>query len=79
MIRGARDGMNTIIEAALKNKVKRIVVTSSFSTILGDHWRKGDRDHIYTEDDFAPMELTQDGYARSKITQETIIRDFLRN
>ncbi|CDW80432.1 nad-dependent epimerase dehydratase [Stylonychia lemnae] len=78
MLRGARDGMNTIIEAALQNKVKRIVITSSFSTILGDHWRRSERDHIYTEEDFAPM-TTPDGYARSKITQETIAREFLKN
>ena len=50
--------MNSIIEAALKNKVKRIVVTSSFSTILGDHWRRDERDHVYTEEDFAPIATT---------------------
>jgi nucleoside-diphosphate-sugar epimerase len=58
--------MKSILEAAVLNKVKRIVVTSSLSTILGSAWKKNTGDHHYTEKDVAPFEHT-DPYGRSKI------------
>ena len=68
--------MNTIIQAAVANKVKRIVVTSSLATILGAGWKKNQGINTYDENDFAPTQGT-DSYAKSKIAQEVVIREFL--
>jgi nucleoside-diphosphate-sugar epimerase len=66
MIGGASKGMQTILDAAVKNKVKKIVVTSSFATICGGVWKKSKGDPNYSEEDVAPMEGS-DSYAKSKI------------
>eukprot|EP00347_Sterkiella_histriomuscorum_P012343 403368958 len=69
-------GMEAIIEAAVQNKVKRIVVTSSLATIFGGHWkRRPGVESVYNEDDIAPLEGA-DSYAKSKIIQEQVIREF---
>ena len=69
MIQDAREGMKVVLEAAVLNKVKRIVVTSSYSTILGAGWKnQGNKEkQIYTDYDFAPYDETPDPYMRSKI------------
>lgn len=72
----AEVGMNAILEAAVTYKVKKIVVTSSFSTIVGGLWKKNTGEDTYSEKDFAPLEGA-DGYSKSKITQEKVIRAFL--
>jgi nucleoside-diphosphate-sugar epimerase len=66
MVIPAREGMKTVIEAAVKSRVKKIVVTSSFSTIIGNCWKKELGDNKYSEKDFAPYEGC-DGYSKSKI------------
>ena len=77
MIKPAKEGMLSILRAAQLQKVKRLVVTSSFSTIVGDVWKKKTGDSMYSEKDFAP-DTCADGYARSKIAQERVIREFLK-
>ena len=75
----AIEGMKTIIEAAVQNKVKRLVVTMSFGTLVGDA-RKSRMDggsNIYDESDFAPEDSHTDPYGKSKIQQEKVIREFL--
>jgi nucleoside-diphosphate-sugar epimerase len=72
----AREGMKTILSVATAAGVKRIIVTSSFAAVGGNLWKKDS--HIYDEDDFAPLELCTDGYGRSKILQENIIREFIK-
>jgi len=62
----------SIINAAVENHVKRIVVTSSSVTI-----GLGFERETYSEADFASLENTQDPYAKSKIVQEQIIKEFL--
>jgi len=74
-IKPAVEGMHAILEAATQNKVKRLVLTSSMSTIFGAGW-KG-KDGTYSEADFAPEEHCG-GYEKSKIRQENVCRDFLR-
>ena len=55
MVIPARSGMKAIIDASIKNKVKKIIVTSSFATILGNLWKGNTGDHHYTNLDFAPL------------------------
>lgn len=76
MITPAKEGMTSIIEAAVANKVKRIVVTSSLATVFGNAWKKDQGVNHYDENDFAPIKGT-DSYGQSKIAQETVIREFL--
>ena len=52
--------MEAIIEAAFLNKVKRIVVTSSDTAVLGSLWKsniKGvESTNIYTDEDICPID-----------------------
>lgn len=66
MLKTAEEGMTSILDAAVSAKVKKIVVTASFSTIIGGLWKKDLGEDLYTEKDFAPSEGA-DGYSRSKI------------
>jgi len=76
MLKPAMEGMTSILDASVENKVKKIVVTSSFSTVGGYNHRKAEGVNKYTEFDFSPFEVA-DGYGKSKIAQERIIKDFL--
>jgi len=40
MVNGTTKGTKTIIEAAVRNQVKKIVVTASFASISGNMWKK---------------------------------------
>ena len=66
MINPAVEGMKAILEGATASNVKRIVVTSSYATMLGGAYKRDTGNNIYNESDFAPMETT-DGYGKSKI------------
>jgi dihydroflavonol-4-reductase len=77
MIIPATEGMKTILDACLVHKVKRLIVTSSLATIIGGVWKRDTGDNHYTEADVAPPEGA-DGYGRSKIAQEKVIRDFIK-
>jgi nucleoside-diphosphate-sugar epimerase len=69
--------MQAMITAAIKNRVKRIVVTSSAHTMYGEHMK--DRAvNTYSELDFASIDNTEDPYIKSKIYQEEVIREFLK-
>ena len=52
MIEPAKEGIKTIIEAATINRVKRIVVTSAFITVVGNNFKKGSGSTHYTAADF---------------------------
>ena len=58
MIGPARAGMSYIIDAAVKNKVKRLVVTLSVITIIGSLWKEKQGENTYSEEDYAPLENT---------------------
>ena len=62
MLKTAKDGMESLINACVQNKVKRIVVTSAFFNMIGNAFKKDTGDHHYTEEDFAPIE-TANSYA----------------
>ena len=70
----AANGMRAVLDAAVKNRVKKLVVTSSMSAVSGDGWKTRDAglDGVYTEEDFAPM-AGSSAYDKSKIEQERII------
>jgi len=55
LVQDVVNGMNAILEACLKFKIKKLVVTSSCSSIMGDAYR-GNKDPNYSEDDFALKE-----------------------
>ena len=77
MIIPATEGMKTILDACVSSKVKRLIVTSSLATIVGGVWKKDTGDFHYTEADVAPPDGA-DGYGRSKIAQERVIREFIK-
>lgn len=60
------ESMKVIIENAVLNKVKRIVVTSSMASMVGGLYKKGTGDNIYGEWDFATTDGA-DSYAVGKI------------
>ena len=66
MQKAAKDGMQSLIDACVANKVKRIIVTSAFFCMIGNCYKKDKGDHHYTEEDFAPFE-TANPYAQSKM------------
>ncbi|CDW83956.1 nad-dependent epimerase dehydratase [Stylonychia lemnae] len=78
MISQAQEGMKFLLDAAVQNKVKKIVVTSSLATIQGNHFRKSERNHVYDENDFAPIAGVE-GYIKSKIVQEHELINFLKH
>ena len=57
MVLPSEEGMIVIIEAAVLNKVKRIVVCSSFQNIMGNAKNSKERSYYnYTEEDDASYE-----------------------
>lgn len=76
MIVPAVEGMKAILEAAQAQRVKKLIVTSSLATVIGGVWKKDLGETHYSEKDVAPPEGA-DGYGRSKIAQEKVIRDFI--
>jgi nucleoside-diphosphate-sugar epimerase len=66
MVRPAHEGMETLLDAALKYKVKKLIVTSSLVNMMGNVWKRSTGDHHYTEMDFAPYE-SSDAYTKSKL------------
>ena len=65
-IKPVEESIKIIIDACVKNKVKRLIVTSSLASIVGDYFKKGTNDKIYTEADFAKP-VNVDSYTVGKI------------
>jgi nucleoside-diphosphate-sugar epimerase len=68
-VRPAVEGMETILQAAVDFKVKKVIVTSSMINMMGNVWKRASGDHHYTKSDFAPYE-SSDPYGKSKLAQE---------
>jgi len=68
MINANKTGTQAILDAALKNKVKKVVITSHMGTIIGNNHKreKGKRITYYHEKDFAPLKIGHP-YIQSKI------------
>ena len=60
------DSMKVIIQLCEENRVKRLIVTSSTATIVGNAFKSKVRETLYTENDIAPIEGV-DSYGLSKI------------
>ena len=67
LIMPARDGTLRVLRAARDHGVKRVVLTSSFAAIgYGD----APQDHIFTEDDWTPIDAPNQAYIKSKTIAE---------
>jgi nucleoside-diphosphate-sugar epimerase len=66
MIKPVEDAMTALIEGAVINKAKRIVVTSSMASVVGGIYKKDVKDPWYSEKDYPPLEGC-DPYALGKI------------
>eukprot|EP00350_Pseudokeronopsis_sp_OXSARD2_P002118 CAMPEP_0170558122 /NCGR_PEP_ID=MMETSP0211-20121228/32829_1 /TAXON_ID=311385 /ORGANISM="Pseudokeronopsis sp., Strain OXSARD2" /LENGTH=173 /DNA_ID=CAMNT_0010869739 /DNA_START=221 /DNA_END=742 /DNA_ORIENTATION=+ len=75
MIEAVETSMKALIEASVEHKVKRIVVTSSLASVIGDLFKKETGDTQYSELDFSPE--CGDAYTIGKVRQEAYIRTFL--
>lgn len=60
-------GTENILNVAVKNKVKKLIVTSALMNMIGNVFKKGTGDNIYTEKDFPKPESVDDYYTKSKI------------
>ena len=77
MVDTAVNGIQSILNACLEYKIKKLVVTSSCATINGNAY-KGKLDPNYDEKDFAlANDKKLDGYALSKCLQEDFCIKFL--
>ena len=68
LVKDVVNGMNAILDACLKYKVKKLIVTSSCGTINGNAFKKN-KDPNYTEEDFSLKEEGKNnlsGYILSK-------------
>ncbi len=77
IIKPAVDGTLAIMKAAHKNKVKKVVITSSIAAIVGGN---DDSDKVFTEEDWT--DLTEEGmatYFKSKTLAEKAAWDFVAN
>lgn len=70
LVKDVVNGMNAILNACLKFKIKKLIVTSSCGTINGNAFR-GNKNPNYSENDFALQEDKKlQGYILSKCLQE---------
>ena len=74
LIMPARDGTLRVLRAARDHGVKRVVLTSSFAAIgYGD----APQDHIFTEDDWTPIDAPNQAYIKSKTIAERAAWDLV--
>jgi len=69
--------MKSILTAAVAHKVKRLIVTSSALTMTGELY-KPEQESSYDELDFPEPDQVH-GYIASKIIQERVCREFVRD
>eukprot|EP00347_Sterkiella_histriomuscorum_P019465 403341530 len=71
-------GTKAVLEAALQNKVKRVVITSHLGNIIGQNHKRqqGQNQTWYHEKDYSPLQFNHLSI-KSKIAQEQLIRDFM--
>eukprot|EP00347_Sterkiella_histriomuscorum_P021019 403335575 len=71
-------GTQAVLDAALQNKVKRVVITSHLGNMIGQNHKrqKLQTQTLYHEKDYSPI-LNNHHSIISKIAQEQLIRDFM--
>lgn len=72
----ARDGTLRVLRAASKAGVRRVVLTSSFAAVGYGPERAG---HVYTEDDWTPLDAPNQPYILSKVIAERAAWDFIKD
>ncbi|MBD5656480.1 MAG: aldehyde reductase [Candidatus Eremiobacteraeota bacterium] len=72
----ARDGTLRVLRAARDGGVQRVVLTSSFAAI---GYGEMSLDHVFTEDDWTPIDAPNQAYIRSKTSAERAAWDFVRD
>ncbi|UOE52511.1 aldehyde reductase [Mucilaginibacter sp. SMC90] len=80
LIRPAKNGILNILRAATHNHVKRVVMTSSLSTIAygNDEW---DEDKVFNENDWTNIDSLKDitPYYKSKTIAERVAWDYMKS
>ena len=76
LIKPAVEGTLSVMRAALKNKVKRVVVTSSIASII-EHIPENTKD-VYSEEDWSEVKACGP-YSKSKTLAEKAAWDFLQD
>ena len=71
----ARDGTLRVLHAASHAGVKRVVLTSSFAAV---GYGPQPASHVYTEDDWTPVDSTNPPYILSKAIAERAAWDFIK-
>ena len=81
MINQASIGMISILHACQKYKVKKLIVCSSGSNIIGTAWKRKQNENLYSEKDYTVDHQWDelDGYMKSKIRQEEEIRQWIKD
>ena len=74
-VKPAVEGTLSVLEAASKHGVKRVIVTSSVATIHNDNKHK----EVYDESDQSIIDKKTIPYIKSKVLAENAIRDFMQN
>ena len=80
MVNQASIGMISILHACQKYRVKKLIVCSSGSNIIGTAWKRKNNENLYDEKDYTVDHQWDelDGYMKSKIRQEEEIRQWVK-
>ena len=80
LVKPAKEGVLNILNAASKNKVKRVVITSSIASVVYGK-AKGNRNKTFNESDWTDETNKNDTtpYFRSKVIAEKAAWDFIKN
>lgn len=77
MIRTAVEGTLNVMRAALKHKVKRVVITSSTAAVIDRANKVPGR--VIVEEEWADEHTTENSYSKSKILQEKAAWEYWRS
>lgn len=79
IIKPAKEGALNILRAAVKNNVKRVIMTSSTTAMIYGK-TQGNQNQVFNESDWTDVELKEDStsYHRSKTIAEKAAWDFMK-
>ncbi|MBN2045572.1 MAG: aldehyde reductase [Anaerolineales bacterium] len=76
LIRPAVEGTRQVLEAALRNQVQRVVMTSSTAAVSYGHQ---DQDRVFTHKDWSDLNGSIEPYQKSKTLAEKTAWEFIRS
>jgi len=78
LITPAVQGTTAVMEAALENKVKRVVITSSIAAIMSSKQADKPKDNVFTEENWSDPSAGNhiEAYSKSKTLAEKAAWDF---